>query len=81
MTISLFSAKYFVGHFCYITRAMVKVNYMPEFYTWVILLMNQSEEIDEKQLSVFSFRGGQISPLMHIHSVAISEFPNQLKRN
>ena len=28
--------------------------------------MNQSEEIGEKQLSVFGFRGGQISALMHI---------------
>ena len=26
---------------------------MPDFYTWVILLNNQSKEIGEKQLSVF----------------------------
>ena len=39
---------------------------MPEFYTWVILLKNESEEIGEKQLSVFGSRGGQISPLMHV---------------
>ena len=35
---------------------------MPEFYTWIILLIKQSEEIDEKQLSVFGSRGGQIGP-------------------
>ena len=39
---------------------------MPEFYTWVILLENQSKEIDEKPLSDFGSRGGQISPLMQI---------------
>ena len=39
---------------------------MPEFYTWVIILKKQSEEIGEKQLSVFDSRGGQISPLMHV---------------
>ena len=39
---------------------------MPEFYTWVILLIKQSEELSEKQLSVLGFRGGQISPLMHV---------------
>ena len=39
---------------------------MPEIFTWVILLINESEEIGEKQLSVFGSRGGQISPLMHI---------------
>ena len=35
---------------------------MSEFNIWVILLLNQSEEFGEKQLSVF----GQISPLMHV---------------
>ena len=39
---------------------------MPEKYIRVILLINESEEIGEKQLSVFGSRGGQISPLMHI---------------
>ena len=39
---------------------------MPEFYTWVILLINQQDKIDEKQLSVLGFRGGQNSPLMHV---------------
>ena len=38
---------------------------MPDFYTWVILLKNQSEEIDKKQLSFFESRGCKISPLMH----------------
>ena len=39
---------------------------MPTFYTSDILLINQSEEIGEKQFSVFDSRGGQNSPLMHI---------------
>ena len=41
---------------------------MPEFYTLAILLIhvNQSEEIGEKQLSIFGFRRGQISLLMHV---------------
>ena len=39
---------------------------MPEFYTWAILLINQLDEIGEKQLSVFGSRGGQICPLMHV---------------
>ena len=29
---------------------------MPEFYTWVILLINQLEEIGKKQLSVLGSR-------------------------
>ena len=37
---------------------------MPNFYTWVIL--NQSEVVGEKQLSVFGSIGGQNSPLMHV---------------
>ena len=39
---------------------------MPEFYTWAIFLINQQDEIGEKQLSVFGSRGGQNSPLMHV---------------
>ena len=39
---------------------------MPVFYTWVILLINQSEEIGEKQLSGFGSRGVQISSLMRV---------------
>ena len=39
---------------------------MPVFYTWVILLINQSEEIGKNQLSDFGSRGSQISPLMHV---------------
>ena len=38
---------------------------MPDFYTWVILLINQSEEIGENQLLVVGSRGDQ-SPLMHV---------------
>ena len=36
------------------------------FPTSVILLINQSKEIGEKQFSVFGSRGGQNSPLMHV---------------
>ena len=39
---------------------------MPELYTWVILLIDQSEEIGEKQLSAFGTRWSQISPLMQV---------------
>ena len=39
---------------------------MRKFYTSVILLINQSKEIGEKQFSVFGSRGGQNSPLMHV---------------
>ena len=40
---------------------------MPEFYTWDIFLINQQDEIGEKQLSVYGSIGGQNSPLMHAH--------------
>ena len=36
---------------------------MPEFYTWAILLINQSEEIGEKQLIVLGSRCGKKKPL------------------
>ena len=39
---------------------------MSEFYTWVIFLISQLDEIGEKKLSVFGFRGGQICSLMHV---------------
>ena len=39
---------------------------MPEFYTLIILLINQLGEFSEKQLSVFGSKGGQIFPLMHV---------------
>ena len=39
---------------------------MPKFYTSVILLINQSKEIGEKQFSGFGSRGGQNRPIMHI---------------
>ena len=59
---------------------------MPEIYTWattdktypllawVILQINQSEEICEKQLSVFCSTGSQINPLMQ---VAIARFEHK----
>ena len=43
-----------------------KLNKIPDYHIWVIFLTNQLDEIGEKQLSVFSFRGGQISPLIHV---------------
>ena len=49
---------------------------MPEFYTWVILLINQYDEINEQQLSVFGSRGGQNSPLMHVPLSRIIQFKN-----
>ena len=39
---------------------------MPEYYTWAILIINQQDEIGEKQLSVFGSKGGQNNPLMHV---------------
>ena len=39
---------------------------MLKLYTTAILLINQSNEIGEKQYSVFGSRGGHISPLMHV---------------
>ena len=50
----------------FVTIATVKIKSMPEIYNWVIILISQSEEIGEKQLSVFGSRGGQISPLMQV---------------
>ena len=48
---------------------------MPEFYTWVILLINQSKEIGKKQLS--DFGSGAKIPLMH---VPLWPLPGELKR-
>ena len=46
---------------------MVKVKLMSDFYTLVILLINQLKKlIGEKQLSFFGSKGGQINPLMHV---------------
>ena len=39
---------------------------MLKFYTSVILLIQQSNEIGEKHFSVFGSRGGQNSSLMHV---------------
>ena len=33
----------------FVTIAMVKLKLMPEFNIWVILLINQLDEIDERQ--------------------------------
>ena len=48
----------------FVTIATVEVKRIPDFYVWAILLMNQSEEIGEEQLSVLCHRVGQISPFM-----------------
>ena len=34
---------------------------MPEFYIWTILLINQLDEIDEKQLSVLAPEGAKFA--------------------
>ena len=47
---------------------------MPKFYSSIILLTNQLKEICEKQFSVFSSKGGQISPLMHVLTGLVSRF-------
>ena len=51
---------------------------MPDFYTWAILLINQSDEIGVKPLSVFGSIGGQNSLLMHVPflKVLFADFPN-----
>ena len=49
-----------------VTIATVKFKQMPEFYTSAILLIYESKEICEKQISVFCPKGGHFSPLMHI---------------
>ena len=51
----------------FVTIATVKVKQKPDFYTKVILLINQSEEIGEKHFClVLGSRGGKISPKMHV---------------
>ena len=53
---------------------------MPDFYTLAILLINQQDEIGEKQLSVFGSRGGRNSPLMHVPLyVLVEKYENILK--
>ena len=46
----------------FVTIAMVKLKLMPEFNIWVILLINQLDEIDERQHSVFGYRVGKFAP-------------------
>ena len=55
----------------FVTIATVKVKYMPELYTWVILLINQLDDFGEKQLAVLGTRGGQISPLRTPGSISL----------
>ena len=41
----------------FVTIATFKVKWMPDLYIWVVILINQSEEIDVKQISVLGSRG------------------------
>ena len=63
MAISLFKT-YFVGHFSYHRngKSKIKAGILHLGYS----LLNQLNEINETQLSVFGSRGGQICPLMHV---------------
>ena len=51
---------YFGGHF--VTMATVKVELMPDFYAWFVVLNNQLEVNGEKQLSVFGSKGVKLAP-------------------
>ena len=47
----------------FVIVATVKFKLMPKFYISVILLINQSKEIGERQFLVFGSRGAKIAPL------------------
>ena len=42
----------------FVTITAVKVELIPDFYTWAIVLVNLLEEIGEKQFLFFSLEGG-----------------------
>ena len=46
----------------FVTIATVEFKEIPKLHTSVILLINQSEEIGEKQFSVFGPKGAKLSP-------------------
>ena len=46
----------------FVTIATIKVQLIPDIYIWAIDLINQYEEIGEKQF----FSGGKNSPPMHV---------------
>ena len=48
----------------FVTMATLKFNKMPKFYTSVILLINQSKELCEKQISVLALEGAKLVPLL-----------------
>ena len=55
----------------YLFKPILKVIFVtiPDFHTWVILLINQSEKnIGAKQLSFVGSRGSKISPLILQHA-------------
>ena len=61
------SFSYFQPILAVIFVTIVKLETIPDLYTLAILvLINQLDEIGEKQLLVFGSRGGQNSPLMHV---------------
>ena len=59
MAISLFNA---ILSAIFVTIAKVKFKKMPAFYSLVILLINQSKEICEKQFSVLAPKGAALAP-------------------
>ena len=68
----------------FVSMTMVSVELMPDFYTWVILLTNQSEEIGEKQISVLAPEGAKLTPkctYLFGEILSISSKDIELKRN
>ena len=45
----------------FVTIAMVKVELMSDFYSWIIVLINLYEAICEKLFLIFSLIGGKIA--------------------
>ena len=67
-----FAPKWSVSYFqpilaaIFVTIATVKVKITPDLYSWVIVLINQQEELGEKQFLCLASYGGQNSLSMHI---------------
>ena len=49
---------------------------MPKFYTSAILLIDESKEICEKQISVFCSKWGHFCPLMHVPLWSVKTWPS-----
>ena len=43
----------------HVTIATIKVNLMPDFYNWTIVIINLPEEVGEKQFLFFVLIGGR----------------------